>query len=287
MRGPTIVAFDFPAPRRDIPLRCRLREAGETPGTAPATVSGTNAASLATVTSDGKAPLVGRRKSGNLAPQQFRSPPGVRARSAAAFFHARGAHALPGDFVPPSARLYSSARRPPALRARADHEATATDAWICMALGCVLPMARPPQRCGRRTRRRRALGHGDRACTAASATPTRRRPPPSPPQSTRPTDASTVDTVADVLSDAAGVTVRRLGGPATWSILSIRGSSANEVQMYLDGIPLSRARNETVNLSNLPLDSLERIEVYRGTTPAPSPWRASAAWSISSPKPPR
>jgi len=129
-----------------------------------------------------------------------------------------------------------------------------------MALGCVLPDARPPQRCGRRARRR-----------WPSATVTVRAPRIIDTDATAPTafattidpadDASTVDTVADVLSDAAGVTVRRLGGPGDLSILSIRGSSANEVQIYLDGIPLSRARNETVNLSNLPLDSLERVEV--------------------------
>jgi iron complex outermembrane receptor protein len=39
------------------------------------------------------------------------------------------------------------------------------------------------------------------------------------------------------------------------------------VQFYLDGIPLSRARNETVNVADLPLDSLQRIEVFRGTAP--------------------
>jgi len=79
--------------------------------------------------------------------------------------------------------------------------------------------------------------------------------------------AEQVETVADALADSVGVTVRRFGGLGAFSTVSIRGSSANQVQVYLDGIPLSRARNETVNLGDLPLDSLERIEVYRGTVP--------------------
>jgi vitamin B12 transporter len=79
--------------------------------------------------------------------------------------------------------------------------------------------------------------------------------------------AEQVETVADALAESVGVTVRRFGGLGAFSTVSIRGSSANQVQVYLDGIPLSRARNETVNLGDLPLDSLERIEVYRGTVP--------------------
>jgi len=75
------------------------------------------------------------------------------------------------------------------------------------------------------------------------------------------------ESVADVLADSVGVSVRRFGGLGAFSTLSIRGSSSNQVQIYLDGVPLSRARNETVNLADLPLDSLARIEVYRGTAP--------------------
>src|SRR5262249_32599033 len=33
------------------------------------------------------------------------------------------------------------------------------------------------------------------------------------------------------------------------------------------GVPLSRAVNDVINVSDLPLDGLERIEVYRGTVP--------------------
>jgi outer membrane cobalamin receptor len=79
--------------------------------------------------------------------------------------------------------------------------------------------------------------------------------------------AEQVETLADALAESVGVQVRRFGGLGAFSTVSIRGSSSNQVQLYLDGVPLSRARDETVNLSDLPLDSLDHIEVYRGTVP--------------------
>ena len=79
--------------------------------------------------------------------------------------------------------------------------------------------------------------------------------------------ADHVKTVSDALAESVGTQVRRFGGLGAFSTVSIRGSSAKQVQIYLDGVPLSRANNETVNLADLPIDSLERIEVYRGQTP--------------------
>ena len=74
-------------------------------------------------------------------------------------------------------------------------------------------------------------------------------------------------TAADVLQELVGVQVQRFGGLGAFSTISIRGSSANQVPVYLDGIPLSQSVDQTVNLADLPLDSLQRIEVYRGTVP--------------------
>lgn len=79
--------------------------------------------------------------------------------------------------------------------------------------------------------------------------------------------ANEVETVADALGDSVGVSVRRFGGLGAYSTLSVRGSSANQVQIYFDGVPVARAQNETVNLADLPLDSLDHIEVYRGVAP--------------------
>lgn len=82
-----------------------------------------------------------------------------------------------------------------------------------------------------------------------------------------PEHAAEVETVTDALAESVGIQVRRFGGLGAFSTVSIRGSASNQVQVYLDGIPMSRAQNETVNLADLPIDSLDRIEVYRGTVP--------------------
>ena len=79
--------------------------------------------------------------------------------------------------------------------------------------------------------------------------------------------ATSVETLTEVLSNVVGVQVRRFGGLGDFSTVSVRGFSPGQVQVYLDGVPLSRADNEVVNLSDLPLDAVDHVEVYRGVTP--------------------
>lgn len=76
-----------------------------------------------------------------------------------------------------------------------------------------------------------------------------------------------IETTADVLGESVGVQVQRFGGLGGFTTISIRGSSANQVPVYLDGIPLSQSQDQTVNLTDLPLDGLAQVEVYRGTVP--------------------
>lgn len=76
-----------------------------------------------------------------------------------------------------------------------------------------------------------------------------------------------IETTADVLSEAVGVQVQNFGGLGGFSTISIRGSSANQVPIHLDGIPLSQSQDQAVNLNDLPLDGLAQVEVYRGTVP--------------------
>ncbi len=73
--------------------------------------------------------------------------------------------------------------------------------------------------------------------------------------------------VPEVLEQSVGLTVRRFGGLGAFSTASIRGSSAQQVAVLLDGVPLGGPATGLVNLSNLPLGEVERIEVYRGTAP--------------------
>jgi len=78
---------------------------------------------------------------------------------------------------------------------------------------------------------------------------------------------SRMDSVSEVLSESVGVQVRRLGGLGSYGAASIRGSTSCQVPVYLDGILLNSGGVSSVNLGDLSLESLETIEVYRGSAP--------------------
>ncbi|MCB1589578.1 MAG: TonB-dependent receptor, partial [Xanthomonadales bacterium] len=68
--------------------------------------------------------------------------------------------------------------------------------------------------------------------------------------------------LADILESIAGADVRRLGGNGQLSTLSLRGASAGQVLVLLDGQPVSPL--QATDLSSLGTTSLDRIEVLRG-----------------------
>ncbi len=76
-----------------------------------------------------------------------------------------------------------------------------------------------------------------------------------------------VEDVAAILSRIVGVRVRQYGGLGSFATVSIRGSSSNQVEIYMDGIPLNNAYLGTIDLADLPVGDLKRIEVYRGFSP--------------------
>ncbi|MEE3259751.1 MAG: TonB-dependent receptor plug domain-containing protein [Candidatus Latescibacterota bacterium] len=74
--------------------------------------------------------------------------------------------------------------------------------------------------------------------------------------------------LAQTLDRATGVNIRRYGGLGSFSALSIRGSTAEQVQVFLDGVPLNQAIGGGVDLGSLPIGGVESIEIYRGAVPA-------------------
>ncbi len=74
--------------------------------------------------------------------------------------------------------------------------------------------------------------------------------------------------LAQKLDAATGVNIRRYGGLGSFSTVSIRGSSSEQVQIFLDGVPLNSASGGGVDIGRLSLAGVERIEVYRGAAPA-------------------
>jgi outer membrane cobalamin receptor len=74
--------------------------------------------------------------------------------------------------------------------------------------------------------------------------------------------------LAQKLDAATGVNIRRYGGLGSFSTVSIRGSTSEQVQVFLDGVPLNSASGGGVDIGRLSLAGVERIEIYRGATPA-------------------
>lgn len=72
----------------------------------------------------------------------------------------------------------------------------------------------------------------------------------------------------DILDQIAGVYVRRVSGTGQYTTASIRGSSPSQVNIYIDGVPYNTSSEVAVDLSTLPISNVERVEVYRGSTPA-------------------
>ncbi|MCK4236321.1 MAG: TonB-dependent receptor, partial [Candidatus Krumholzibacteria bacterium] len=76
-----------------------------------------------------------------------------------------------------------------------------------------------------------------------------------------------IEDIASILSRTVGVRVKQYGGLGSFATMSIRGSSSNQVQLYMDGVPLNDAYTGTANLADLPLGDVQRIEIFRGFSP--------------------
>ena len=80
--------------------------------------------------------------------------------------------------------------------------------------------------------------------------------------------AGEAKTVAELVSTAPGAAVNGYGGLGQLTTVSIRGSAPSEVQVFLDGLPLGNQAGGGVDLSRIPSQWIERIEVVRGAAGA-------------------
>ena len=74
--------------------------------------------------------------------------------------------------------------------------------------------------------------------------------------------------LGEVLDRQAGMRITRLGGLGSFATASIRGSTAEQVLVLLDGIPLISSEGGPVDLAMLPLGLLKRVTITRGASPA-------------------
>jgi len=73
--------------------------------------------------------------------------------------------------------------------------------------------------------------------------------------------------LAEVVASESGVQFKQSGGLGSFSTVSLRGSSAEQVNVYVDGVLLNEASGGGVNLSDIELLQAEKVEIYRGTVP--------------------
>ena len=73
--------------------------------------------------------------------------------------------------------------------------------------------------------------------------------------------------LAETLAAESGIQFRQTGGLGSFSTISLRGSTAEQVNVYVDGVLLNEAAGGGVNLSHIELLQAARVEVYRGTVP--------------------
>ncbi len=76
-----------------------------------------------------------------------------------------------------------------------------------------------------------------------------------------------LSSLEDVLASQPGLLMRSMGGVGSFSVISMRGSTARQVAVYVDGLPVNSADGGPVDLSRFPLSSIERIEIHPGYRP--------------------
>ena len=73
---------------------------------------------------------------------------------------------------------------------------------------------------------------------------------------------------AEVLASLPGVQYTRQGGVGSFQTVSIRGVSAKNIVVCMDGIPLNDASGGAVDFGTIDLNQIEKIEVYKDRVPA-------------------
>lgn len=73
-------------------------------------------------------------------------------------------------------------------------------------------------------------------------------------------------TPVQILKQTSGIKVKQDGGYGSRVEFFINGSTGKQLKFFLDGLPLDNL-GETQSLNNLPVEQIDRIEVYKGVLP--------------------
>lgn len=77
----------------------------------------------------------------------------------------------------------------------------------------------------------------------------------------------TVSDVQSILTKTVGVTVRATGGLGSTSRLSVRGLEGKRIGFFIDETPMAD-QSDFIDLNDIPVDMIDRIEIYKGVVPA-------------------
>ena len=78
--------------------------------------------------------------------------------------------------------------------------------------------------------------------------------------------AAQASSLTDLMNQHTGIRVRQSGGAGTRPEISINGFQGRSIQYFKDGIPLNYL-GDGYSMAFLPLQALERVEVYKGVVP--------------------
>ncbi len=77
----------------------------------------------------------------------------------------------------------------------------------------------------------------------------------------------TVSNVSELLTKTSGIKIRSSGGAGSAQRISVRGLEGKRVGSFINGMPIND-QSDFVSFNDIPLDLIERIEVYKGIVPA-------------------
>ncbi len=88
-----------------------------------------------------------------------------------------------------------------------------------------------------------------------------------------------VSNAAEILRYVPGLYVEFNGGLGSQATATMQGSETRHVAVYQDGVPLNQLANPQTDLSYLPIDAIEKIEIIKGA--ASSSWGSSLGGVIN------
>ena len=73
--------------------------------------------------------------------------------------------------------------------------------------------------------------------------------------------------LSKAIENESGIKIRRIGGTGGYAHASIRGKSSDQLMIYIDGLLINNASGGGVDLSQIPINQIQRIEIYKDNIP--------------------